>query len=43
MLSSDPPLPHPEDMKVPCCAANADEAITMIREHHGKWLNAQKS
>ena len=42
MLSSDPPLAHPEDMTIPRCAANADEAITMIREHHGKWLNAQK-
>jgi uncharacterized protein (TIGR00730 family) len=40
MLSFDPPLAHPEDMTIPRCVANADEAIAMIREHHGKWLNA---
>jgi uncharacterized protein (TIGR00730 family) len=42
MLSFDPPLANPEDMTIPRCAANADEAIAMIREHHGKWLNAQR-
>jgi hypothetical protein len=24
------------------CAASADEAIAMIREHHSKWLNARR-
>jgi uncharacterized protein (TIGR00730 family) len=43
MLASDPPLANPEDMTIPRCAANADEAIAIIREHHGKWLNAPKS
>ena len=43
MLSFDPPLANPEDMTIPRCAASADEAIAMIREHHGKWLNAQRS
>jgi hypothetical protein len=43
MLSFDPPLAHPEDMTIPRCAANADEAIAIIREHHAKWLNAPKS
>jgi uncharacterized protein (TIGR00730 family) len=42
MLASDPPLAHPEDMTIPRCAANADEAIALIREHHGKWLKAQQ-
>ena len=42
MLASDPPLANPEDMTIPRCAANADEAIAIIREHHGKWLNALK-
>jgi predicted Rossmann-fold nucleotide-binding protein len=42
MLSLDPPLANPEDMTIPRCAANADEAIAIIREHHGKWLKAQK-
>jgi uncharacterized protein (TIGR00730 family) len=43
MLSFDPPLANPEDLTIPRCAANADEAIAMIREHHGKWLNAQRA
>jgi hypothetical protein len=42
MLSFDPPLANPEDTTIPRCAANADEAIAIIREHHGHWLNAQK-
>jgi uncharacterized protein (TIGR00730 family) len=43
MLSFDPPLANPEDMTIPRCAASADEAIAMIRAHHGKWLDAQRS
>jgi uncharacterized protein (TIGR00730 family) len=43
MLSFDPPLANPEDMTIPRCAASADEAIAMIREHHGKWLITQRS
>ena len=42
MLASDPPLANPEDMTIPRCAANADEAIALIREYHGKWLNVHK-
>jgi hypothetical protein len=42
MLACDPPLVNPEDLTIPRCAAKADEAIAMLREHHGKWLNAQK-
>jgi uncharacterized protein (TIGR00730 family) len=38
MLSVDPPLANPEDMTIPRCAANADEAIALIREHHQVWL-----
>jgi len=38
MLSLDPPLANPEDMTIPRCAANADEAIAIVREHHAKWL-----
>jgi len=37
MLSSDPPLASADDLKIPQCAANADEAIAIIREHHRKW------
>jgi uncharacterized protein (TIGR00730 family) len=43
MLSADPPLANPEDMTIPRCAANADEAIAIIREHHGEWLHARKA
>lgn len=38
MLSTDPPLANAEDMTIPRCAANADEAIALIREHHRAWL-----
>ena len=41
MLSVEPPLAKAEDMTIPRCAANADEAIEIIREHHGKWLSSQ--
>jgi hypothetical protein len=40
MLSTDPPLANPEDMAIPRCVADADEAIGRIREHHGLWLKA---
>jgi hypothetical protein len=43
MLSVDPPLANVEDMAIPRCAANAAEAIAIIREHHASWLNAQIS
>jgi uncharacterized protein (TIGR00730 family) len=38
MLSFDPPLANPEDMTIPRCAADADEALAIIREHHGRWV-----
>jgi hypothetical protein len=43
MLAFDPPLANPEDMAIPCCVANADEAIAVVREHHSKWLESQRS
>lgn len=42
MLSMDPPLANPEDLTIPLCAAGADEAIALIRTHHGTWLAAQE-
>jgi len=42
MLSLDPPLANPEDMTIPKCAANADEAIAIVREHHRHWLREQQ-
>jgi uncharacterized protein (TIGR00730 family) len=41
MLSFDPPLANPEDMRIPQCAADADEAIALISEHRQSWLSAQ--
>ena len=38
MLSTEPPLASEEDMNIPQCAANATEAIALIRKHHAKWL-----
>jgi uncharacterized protein (TIGR00730 family) len=38
MLAVDPPLANPEDMAIPRCAANGDEAIAIIREFHQRWV-----
>jgi uncharacterized protein (TIGR00730 family) len=43
MLSFDPPLANPEDMTIPRCAANADQAIEMIRDYHQRWFHDQAS
>jgi hypothetical protein len=43
MLSSDPPLANPEDMAIPRCAQNANEAIALLREHHRLWQFASES
>jgi len=42
MLSFDPPLAKPKDMTIPHGAANADEAIALIRGHHQIWVSAQE-
>jgi uncharacterized protein (TIGR00730 family) len=38
MLASDPPLANAEDMAIPRCAANADEAVAILREHHAAGI-----
>jgi len=43
MLSVDPPLANAEDMTIPRCVANADEAIALIREHYRLWQSATKT
>ena len=43
MLSVDPPLANAEDMAIPLCAANADEAIVLLRERHQVWLSRQET
>jgi uncharacterized protein (TIGR00730 family) len=37
MLSIEPPLAGPEDIKIPQCVQNADEAIAILRRHHSEW------
>jgi uncharacterized protein (TIGR00730 family) len=37
MLSSDPPLANPEDIRIPRCVSDGDEAVALIREHHAQW------
>jgi len=41
MLSADPPLAHAEDLALPRCVPNADEAIALLRERHAAWRKAQ--
>ena len=42
MLAGDSPYVDPEDLELPVCLADADEAIAVIREHHTRWLQARK-
>jgi uncharacterized protein (TIGR00730 family) len=42
MLSVEPPLANPADMSIPQCVATADEAISLVREHHTKWVSSHK-
>jgi hypothetical protein len=39
LLSTQPPLASPEDMLIPQCVNTADEAITLLRGHHARWLS----
>jgi len=38
MLSMDPPLANAEDLEIPHCVANADEALVLVRASHAAWL-----
>src|SRR5215471_2473108 len=37
MLSVEPPLANAEDIKIPHCVGNSDEAIAILRRHHSQW------
>lgn len=37
MLSFDTPLINAEDVNIPVCVANADEAIAIVRSHRAEW------
>jgi len=43
MLGFDPPLANAEDMAIPQCVANADEAIQLIGQHHARWQQHNQS
>src|ERR1051325_2790370 len=38
MLSFETPLANAEDMDIPQCVANGDEAIAIIRERYSQWV-----
>jgi predicted Rossmann-fold nucleotide-binding protein len=42
MLPTDPPLASPEDLAIPVCVADADEAVALIRRHASRWRKAQR-
>jgi uncharacterized protein (TIGR00730 family) len=42
MLSADSPLASVEDMEIPQCVPDSNEAIALIRKHHARWLRANK-
>jgi uncharacterized protein (TIGR00730 family) len=37
MINGEAPLINPDDISIAVCLNNADEAIEMLRKHHGKW------
>lgn len=41
MLSVDTPLANADDMAIPQCVANADEAINLVRGYYDKWAATQ--
>ena len=43
MLRPELPLVNPEDLSIPRCTSTADEAITLLREHHARWLRVQNN
>ena len=38
MLAPDSPLANTEDLNIPRCVANADEAMALIKKDHARWL-----
>jgi uncharacterized protein (TIGR00730 family) len=41
LLKPDLLLASPDDLTIPHCVNTADEAIALIREHHGQWRDKQ--
>ena len=43
LLTFETPLANSEDIDIPQCVANGDEAIALIRQHHAKWTLEQEA
>jgi len=43
LLTTQPPLANPADMTIPRCVNTVDEAITLLREHHARWLQQSRA
>ncbi|MCC9641859.1 LOG family protein [Rhodopirellula sp. JC740] len=43
MLSPDSPLASEQDMEIPQCVSNSDEALAIIEQHRIKWLENQSA
>jgi len=41
MLSTEPPLANPEDLTIPRCVPNGDEAVALLREYHRRWRSGR--
>jgi len=40
LLTTQPPLANAEDLAIPHCVDTADEALTLMRAHHARWLSS---
>jgi uncharacterized protein (TIGR00730 family) len=41
--SFDPPLANPEDVAIPQCVLNSEDAIALVREDHERWLRQRQT
>jgi predicted Rossmann-fold nucleotide-binding protein len=41
MVDVDPPMADPADITIPQCVADCEEAMTLLRQAHAKWLRCQ--
>ena len=37
LLTTNPPLASPQDLRLPTCVENADEAIAILKVNHQRW------